>query len=102
MAKTRIELQTILEEILGSRNVYFQPPESLKLKYPAIIYHLNDIETIAADNRAYIKNKRYMVTLIDKDPDNDLTEKILDLPMCSFDRRYAADNLTHDVFTLYF
>jgi len=31
---TRLELQNLLENILGSRNVYFQPPENLKLNYP--------------------------------------------------------------------
>lgn len=102
MAKSRIELQTLLEEILGSRNVYYQPPESIKLKYPAIIYYLNDIDVERADNGSYIKNKRYMITHINKDPDNEITDRLAELPMCSFDRRYAVDNLTHDVFTLYF
>ena len=102
MAKSRIELQTLLENILGSRNVYFQPPESIKLKYPAIIYYLNDIDVWRADNGPYVKYKRYMITYINKDPDNEISDKIAELPLCSFDRRYAVDNLTHDVFTLYF
>ena len=34
----RNDLQKLLVEVLGSKNVYFQPPESVKMKYPAIVY----------------------------------------------------------------
>ncbi len=102
MAKTRIELQALLEEILGSRNVYFQPPESLKLKYPCIIYPLNKVAIARADNKPYIKNKMYMVTVIDKDPESEICDRMEELPLCTFDRRYAADNLTHTGYTLYY
>ena len=30
-------LHKILKEIIGNDNVYFQPPESAKLKYPRIL-----------------------------------------------------------------
>ena len=46
--KTRLELDEELVKILGSKNVYFQPPESLKLNYPAIVYSLSNIS-----NRIY-------------------------------------------------
>ena len=98
---SRLELQTILEELLGSRNVYFQPPESVKLSYPAIVYAIKDVETTFADNRAYLKAPSYEVTLIDKNPDNVFVEAILDIPYCTFDRHYKADNLNHYVFTLF-
>ena len=39
---SRLELQDTLETILESRNVYFNPPESIKMNYPAIIYKLDD------------------------------------------------------------
>ena len=42
--RNRLDLQKIFEDILGSKNVYFQPPESLKMKYPAIRYSLDDID----------------------------------------------------------
>lgn len=100
--KRRIQLQMILENILGSRNVYFEPPETIKMKYPCIVYTLDDIYSIHADNISYNNTKSYSITVISKDPDNDIAEKILELDKCSFDRRYTSDNLIHDVLTLYF
>lgn len=98
----RIELQRILESILGSRQVYFQPPASVSMRYPAIVYSLSDIDVLHANDRKYQKNKRYMITLIDKNPDSVYVDPILDLPLTSFDRSYAAENLNHFVFTIYF
>ena len=97
----RLDLQAKFEAILGSRNVYFQPPESVKLSYPAIVYAIKDVETTFADNRAYLKAPPYEVTLIDKNPDNVFVEAILDIPYCTFDRHFKADNLNHYVFTLF-
>ena len=98
---SRLELHEELVNVLGSRNVYFQPPESVKLSYPAIVYAIKDVETTFADNRAYLKAPSYEVTLIDKDPDNVFIEAILDIPYCAFDRHFKADNLNHYVFTLF-
>lgn len=97
----RLGLQAEFEEILGSRNVYFQPPSSVIIKYPAIVYAIKDVETTFADNRAYLKAPSYEVTLIDKNPDTPYIEAILDIPYCTFDRHYKADNLNHYVFTLF-
>ena len=97
----RLDLQAKFEAILGSRNVYFQPPESVKLSYPAIVYAIKDVETTFADNRAYLKAPSYEVTLIDKNPDNVFVEAILDIPYCTFDRHFKVDNLNHYVFTLF-
>lgn len=99
---SRLELQTTLEKILSSRNVYFQPPSSVRMQYPAIVYSRKDIEKRSADDCAYRKLPSYEVILIDKNPDSQFIEKILDLPYCSFDRHYESDNLNHDAFTLYF
>ena len=101
--ENRLTLQTKLETLLGSRNVYFQPPETVKLAYPAIIYNLSDINVQYADNTAYAAQKRYTVTFIHKNPDMDyFTEMMTVFPWCSFDRRFVNDNLYHDVYTLYF
>ena len=100
---SRIELQQKLEAVLGSRNVYFQPPETLKIKYPAIIYDLADIETVKANNRKYLYNKRYTITLIHNDPDTDLVEKLLEaFTYVDFDRNYKTNNLYHFVFDLFY
>ena len=102
MAKNRIDLQTLLEEILGSRNVYFQPPENTKLKYPCIIYKLSNLNSIKADNRDYLIHDKYEVTLIHRDPDNEIFRTIQALPKCSMDRSFVNDNLYHYAFTLFY
>ena len=102
MLKTRTELHTKLVELLGSANVYYQPPESLKLEYPAIVYSKEKIDINHADNSNYIKNRRYTLTVIDKKPDNPVIDKLLELPYCAYDRPYKSNNLNHDVLTLYF
>jgi len=96
----RLELHEIFREILGSDNVYFQPPESIKLKYPAIIYSRENIENTAADNKTYKQSHFYTVTVIDYDPDSEIVHKVSRLPMCIYDRHFASDNLNHDVFTI--
>jgi hypothetical protein len=98
----RLQLQTLLEALLGSRHVYFQPPPTVKMEYPAIVYSRSHIETNFADNKPYKNKKRYQVTIIDRDPDSDIHEKVAALPLCSYDRFFTADNLNHDVFNLFF
>lgn len=100
---SRLNLQAELEAILGSRNVYFQPPESLKIRYPAIVYSLEHLDTVKADNKRYLYRKRYAVTLIHDDPDTELVESILEnFNYCSFDRCFTDNNLYHFVFDLYY
>ena len=99
---SRLELQEELERILGSRNVYFSPPEAIKMNYPAIVYSLSDIRNGHADNNVYASPRVYLVTLIDKDPDNDTVAKLIRIPTCSFVRFFTSDNLNHWVFTFYF
>ena len=100
---SRIDLQSKLEDILGSRNVYFQPPENLKIKYPAIIYSLNNINLRFADNMPYMKGKKYTVILIHTDPDNGVIDNMLAaFSYISFERNYISENLYHYVFELYF
>lgn len=99
---SRLELHEVLCKILGSRNVYFQPPASVKMQYPAIVYERSDIQTQYADNNPYLQSLQYQVTVIDKNPDSEIVTEVSKLPLCRFDRHYTADNLNHDVFTLYF
>lgn len=99
---SRIDLQTLLETLLESENVYYDPPTSLSMKYPAIRYSKSDIDTVYANNSTYKSMKRYEIIVIDKKADNPVIEKLLNLPYCSFDRHYKSDNLNHDVLTLYY
>lgn len=98
----RLDLHKLLEEFLGSKNVYFQPPSSVLMQYPAIRYKLSDIQKVSANNHAYICYDAYEITYIDKNPDNGAVSKIMQLPMCVFDRHYVANNLNHYVLRIYF
>lgn len=98
----RLSLHQNLKSLLGSDNVYFQPPATVKLNYPCIVYRRSDIDTSFADDNPYITNKRYQVTVIDSNPDSTIPDKVGELPTCIFDRHFTADNLNHDIYNLYY
>lgn len=98
----RLELHQILVNILGSNNVYFQPPSTIQLKYPCIIYQRSKIDQKYANNRTYMSKVQYSILLISRTPESNIVKKLLDLPYCSYDRYYTADTLSHDSFTIYF
>lgn len=98
----RLDLQALLEQILGSDHVYFQPPANVQIQYPCIIYKRDNADTEFADNIPYRFCLRYQVTVIDKNPDSLTPAKIATLPMTIFNRFFTANNLNHDVFILYF
>lgn len=111
--KSRLDLEFELRELLGSDNVYFSPPESVKLRYPCIVYHRDNMNTMTADNRNYRITTRYVVTIIDSDPDSgeydesrglfSLVEKFLQhFPMCRYANHRFVNNLNHDTFYLYY
>lgn len=99
---TTAQLKVILQELLGSTNVYIQPPTNTKMEYPCILVRRDSAATEFADNKPYAYAKRYLVTHIDRRPDSTVPDKIAKLPSCIFDRFYTADNLNHDVFKLFF
>lgn len=98
----RVDLQALLEEILGTRSVYFQPPSNVQMQYPAIVYKRDAAETLFANDLPYRYTKRYAVTVIDRNPDSDIPDKIAALPMCTYSAEFANDGLNHTVFNLYF
>jgi hypothetical protein len=102
MTDKRLELQGVLEGLLGSSNVYFQPPANLAMQYPCIVYQRDNARTDFAGNLPYRYTQRYQVTLIAKDPDDETLVRVASLPQCLFNRYFAAGNLNHDVFVLYF
>ena len=100
---SRLELQSELEMLLGSDHVYFQPPSSVMIKYPCIIFNLSNVNDRRADNMAYHLNNCYEVTYIDKNPDNELKTEIIEhFQRCRFNRFFTNDNLNHYVYTLYY
>jgi hypothetical protein len=96
----RLELHQILEGL--APNVYFQPPTNVHLEYPCIVYHRDFAATIFADNDPYKQTLRYMVTVIDRDPDSEIPAKVAALRMSSFNRFFTTDELNHDVYVVYF
>ena len=100
---SRLELHEELCNILGSRNVYYDPPESVKMNYPAIRYSLSGIDHLRANNKIYKNTNQYSITVIDEDADSDIHNRILaHFPMCSFGRSYPSENLSHFTLTLYY
>ncbi len=98
----RADLHDILKEALGSDYVYFQPPNSIQLEYPCIIYKRDRSNTKFANDKPYTNTKRYQIIVIDRDPDSEIPDKIAALPMCLFDRFYTVDKLNHDVYNIFF
>lgn len=100
---SRLKLHEVFCEILESRNAYFQPPESVKMRYPCIKYSLSGIDQKHADDRIYNSRDRYEAILIDQNSDSKYHEEILSrFPYCRFERSYTADNLNHKVYTIYY
>lgn len=102
LEQKRLKLHEFLCGILGSRNCYYSPPADMQIIYPCIIYTLDGNYPLFADNLPYFNNLRWMITVIDEDPDSELTEKMMKVPQCRFDRSFTSDGLNHFVFTLYF
>lgn len=99
----RIGLDSKLRALLGNNNTYFQPPETVKLKYDCIIYSLSGVSTKRADNKNYDNIRKYDLLHIHRDPDKDLIDEIAEAFIyAAFDRRYISDNLYHDAYTIYY
>lgn len=97
----RTRISDMLHSVLGSNNVYFDPPESVLMEYPAIVYTRAKINTANADNKKYFIYDRYEVTFIRKDPDHEVLDKLLELPYSEHTRKFITQDLYHDVFTIY-
>lgn len=99
--RTRLELQAALERLVGSRNVYFQPPESLNIKYPCIIYETHDLKNRFANNNIYKQNFSYQLVLVDSNPDSEIFKNMCKIPQIKFKNFYISENLNHYVFESY-
>lgn len=99
---TRLELHEEFCSFLGSRNVYFQPPESKRLEFPCVVYELDQIDLMQADDRNYVGQRKYVVTYIYYAPDSPLVDRFLmHFPKSRHDRHFTSDNLNHDVYEVY-
>ena len=98
---TRSELDSILRTTIGSTHVYFQPSESVKIKYPCVIYKLDNIPTLDADDLKYKMNTVYQLIYVTKSPTDPNVHKLAMLPRSSFERFYTIDELNHYVYRIY-
>lgn len=99
---TRLEFQSALEQFLGSRNVYFNPPEGLKLNYPAIVYKIDPVATRSADNGNYFLQPGYFVTLImEKTDESKWIELLQVFPKSRFSRHFTSDGMHHYTYIIY-
>lgn len=100
---SRLNLHEELCELLGSRNVYFQSPSSVIMKYDAIRYSLSEPNLNRANDKVYQKVNKYEGVVITYDPDSAIPDAILEhFQMCSISKPYVVDNLNHFPFTLYY
>lgn len=100
--KTRLEVQEMLEKVLGSQNVYFQAPPNTGMKYPCIVYRFDRFHRDNADNQPYILVGRWEIHHMYKSIKNDLKETMLFIaPYVTFDRRIVTDGVYNDYYTIY-
>lgn len=98
---SRLDLHAILKTVCN--NVYHDPPESLKLNYPCIVYYRSKRKILNADNINYAKTWGYDVTIISKNADDQLYESLENaLNKLSFINSYTADGLHHWLYLIYY
>lgn len=97
----RTEFDKWLRKILGSNNVYFQPPESKKLEFPCIVYNISSHDVDYADDKIYQLRHKYVVRYVayPKDFDGPMKENLARELNVPIQQIYAQDGLYHCVFT---
>lgn len=96
----RPDLSKLLHTIC--ENCYYQPPETLQLKYPCIIYERSSINNVHASDDVYLQGTSYQVIVVDKNPDSEIVDKVSRIPTARHTRHYVSDKLNHDVFTIFY
>lgn len=100
---SRLQLQERLEEVLGTNNVYYQPPENVKMVYPCVVYEQYTTYNPHADDLTYLYWPGYQVTVIDEDPESYMKDALIaNFPMCRWNRHFVSDNLNHDIYIIYY
>lgn len=100
---SRLELDEVLRSVPGVKKIYFQPPSSVKLQYPCIIYKRDGSFDEEADDIKYIHKPRYSITVVDPNPDSTIADYLLThLSLCRAERNFTSNNLNHSVIILYY
>lgn len=100
---SRPDLHRELENLLGTKNCYFQPPESVKIKYDCIVYNRTSAQNDRADNDSYLYTASYRLTFITKNPDSPIIDEIPKrFKYCRMVNNFTRDNLNHYIYDLYY
>lgn len=102
LEQKRLALSDFLHKISGVNGVYYSPPTGAEMNYPCITYDLEDVWAVHADNIPYLTKLHWIITVIDENPDSEISNVFFNLRNCRFDRKFQSDDLNHFVFSLYF
>lgn len=106
MSRPRIDVQTAFESAMTlsgyTPHVYYQPPESIKLVYPCIVYNRERYRTDKANNDVYKEMTQYSVTVMDKNPDSKIVENLRALQYCELSQQYRTENIYHYIFNYFY
>lgn len=102
LEERRLELHRKLVALLGSPNVYHQPPENLALRFPAIIYSRTDYDVAHADDIPYHVTRQWQVSVVSQEPSNAIVDALMKWPMTTFKASYVVDRMRHDVVNIYY
>lgn len=99
----RLELHDALIATVNPNPCYFNPPESIKLSYPCVLYRRENGDSKFADNKLYRYVESYTITVIDRNPDSEIPRKIQEaFELCQFERFFISENLNHWVLRIYY
>lgn len=97
----RLALHRELVEILGNaKHVYFMPPNSTRMCYPAIVYYVGGGNDVHADNTRYIPRTTFDVTLIESDPLSSRVDAIRGLRYTSYLTSFKKDGFHQHKFKI--
>lgn len=76
----------------NQNNLYFNANEKSKLSYPCILYYRVAPKVKKANNIRYKVENQYRVTVIDRDPDSVIPDRIVE----TFEYAYITTNYTSE------
>lgn len=99
----RLYFHKLFKAIPGVTEVYYQPPSSIQMHYPCIVYSWDRNYDKRADDILYSSRRGYSLTIIDSNPDSIIPGIFQrNFQQASFERHYVANNLHHWVYNIYF
>lgn len=97
----REQFDAILKSI--AERTYFQAPSNVTMEYPCITYERSSIDTKHANDKPYLRDDRYTVTVIyKKTTDEVLVDAVAALPQSRHTSFFVANQLNHHVFDIFF